>query len=366
MIPYTKENPSMNQVIDYIKKNFDSKFDISQYKMNFYFYEGKLDFISLSYQIGEYSTYAGYGIHCEDDYIVRINQNNIVDYSISEIVEQENDYTEKQLKEIAIEDSGIGSWIDAEYTEVLEQRIEKMLDIKTNRCYYSVETDYKSKDKGSNFEEYGTTCREYDINAKVIRKDENGNIISEETYVKPPEEKKEEAKPVISTNILLDGKYLIPCTKENLSVKEIEKYIKENIDADFNSSQYKIDSEFYNNNGTVKFQFQIGDFIADSGYTIKSRNGYVVDIIKEGMIDDTIEIKEKKKSQSEEQLKKQAIQDDNLSKRYTVVNQTVEKRIDMETKQCYYLVCTNYENKAADTERQECQKYEIDVEIIKK
>lgn len=84
------------------------------------------------------------------------------------------------------------------------------------------------------------------------------------------------------------------------------------------------------------------------------------------MIDDTIEIKEKKKSQSEEQLKKQAIQDDNLSKRYTVVNQTVEKRIDMETKQCYYLVCTDYENKAADTERQECQKYEIAVTIIKR
>ena len=354
----------MNQVIDYIRKNFDPKFDMSQYKMDFYVYEGELDFISLSYQIGEYSTYAGYGIHYEDNYIVRINQNNIVDYSISEIVEQENGYTEKQLKERAIEDSGIGKGIYVEYFEILEQRIEKMIDIETNRCYYSVETDYKSRDKGSNFEEYRTTCREYDINAKVIRKDENGNIISEQTYVKPPEE--EQSKPVISTNILLDGKYLIPCTKENLSVKEIERYIKENIDTDFESKRYKIESEFYDNSGTVKFLFQIGDFIADSGYTIKSRNGYVIDIVKEGIIDDTIEIKEKKKSQSEEQLKKQAIQDDNLSKYYIVVNQTVEKRIDMETKQCYYLICTDYKNKTTDTERQEYQKYGIDVEIIEK
>lgn len=197
---------------------------------------------------------------------------------------------------------------------------------------------------------------------KAKKEDENGNIVTEEIYVEPYVEK--ETPPEFNS---LKNRVSIPCTEDNMSIEEISEYIKENIDPDFDINHYEIDPFFDGGDlNSISFYFKVGDFKANAKYMVFSENGYVTNISKAGIIDYTIDVAEGKSSMSEEEMKADAIEKDNLTNRYDVKNQEVEKRIDMKTGRCYYIVLTTYENKETGGGRLESQEYDINAKIIEK
>lgn len=209
---------------------------------------------------------------------------------------------------------------------------------------------------------YSRNVKDTGGTVKAKKEDENGNIVTEEIYVEPYVEK--ETPPEFNS---LKNRVSIPCTEDNMSIEEISEYIKENIDPDFDINHYEIDPFFDGGDlNSISFYFKVGDFKANAKYMVFSENGYVTNISKAGIIDYTIDVAEGKSSMSEEEMKADAIEKDNLTNRYDVKNQEVEKRIDMKTGRCYYIVLTTYENKETGGGRLESQEYDINAKIIEK
>lgn len=226
-------------------------------------------------------------------------------------------------------------------------------------------TNFKVKGGSNRITYVHYSDKQEDNTIKVKKEDENGNIITEEMYVEPYVE--EETMPEIY-DLEKERVTPIPCTAENLSLEEISNYIKENIDSNFDINRYEVNSNVEPDSemGVLLFKLKIGDFITNSGYTIIAVDGYVTDIAKAGIIDYNLDIIEEESNMSEKEMKADAIKKDNLTNIYDVTNQEIEKRIDMETGRCYYIVFTEYENKEDGGGRLESQEYDINAKIIEK